>query len=127
VKQIISAALAVVLVALGFTVAASPAYAGRSACASGYVCAWQNAGWTGTMAMFDPGYIQSLPNNCLNINSTSLQDAISSLASYSGAELRFFNNIGCSGSSFIGLFGYQQIKDLAGSGFNDATSSVQAP
>lgn len=128
-RHVLRAALAFVslfIVAGGLTVA-KPAYAGRSACASGYVCGWQNAGWTGAMAMFDPGYIQSLPNNCLNINNSSLQDAISSLASYSGAELRFFNNIGCSSSSFIDLFGYQQIKDLAGSGFNDAISSVQAP
>lgn len=127
-RHALRAALAFVslfIVAGGLTVA-KPAYAGRSACSTGYVCAWQNSGWTGTMAMYDPGYIQSLPGSCLNIQNSSLQDEISSLASY-GTELRFYNNIGCSGGSFIDLFGGQQIKDLAGSGFNDAISSVGTP
>lgn len=120
-------ALAALLVVGGFAVA-TPAYAGRSACSAGYVCAWQNASWTGTMAMYDPGYIQSLPGNCLNIQNSSLQDAISSLASYSGTELRFFTNINCGpAGSFVDLFGNAQIKDLKGSGFNDSISSVQVP
>lgn len=129
-RHIISAALAFVslfIVAGGLTVA-KPAYAGRSACSAGYVCAWQNAGWTGTMAMYDPGYIQSLPGSCLNIQNSSLQDEISSLASYSSAELRFYSNINCAPSnSFIDLFGMAQIKDLKGTGFNDGISSVGAP
>jgi Peptidase inhibitor family I36 len=117
-------------VAVVFT-AATPAHAGRSACPYTYVCAWVNAGWTGTMAAYQPSEIyQATPSHCLNIDRTALQDKISSLASYNGApnlRMRFYKDTNCYAlGGYFDLVGTQQIKDLKGSGFNDTVSSVES-
>jgi hypothetical protein len=126
----LSIILAVALALVGVT-AASPAYAGRSACPGTYVCAWNNASWTGTQISFQPSAIyQGSPAHCLNFNATSSQDAISSLASYNSAldRIEFFKDINCYElGGYYTLYGTGQVKDLAGTGFNDTFSSVRVP
>lgn len=122
--------IAAFLVMAGLLVVAdSPAQAGRSACAAGYVCAWVNASWTGTMAMYDPSYIyNATPSHCLNINNSSMQDAISSVASYSSWDMKFYRDINCyelGGAWFVP--GGAQVKDFKGTGYNDTFSSVYVP
>jgi hypothetical protein len=124
-RKRVSLLLALAMTLLGLAVA-SPAQAGRSACASGYVCGWADASWMGTMAMYDPGYIQSQPGRCLNFNNSSLQDAISSVASYSSVDVVFWQNINCSGGSwYVGPLA--QVKDFKGTGYNDSFSSISVP
>lgn len=129
-KKRLAAVFFSVLLIVGFA-SATPAYAGRSACTQTYVCAWNNWNWTGDMIQFQPSAIyQGSPSHCLNFNSTSSQDAISSLASYNGAlnKMQFFRDINCYElGGYYTIYGTQQVQNLAGTGFNDTFSSVRVP
>lgn len=116
-------------VLIGTAVVATPAQAGRSTCPAAYVCAWADASWMGTWAAYDPGYIyNATPSHCLNINNTSLQDAISSMASYSSWDMKFYKDANCYElGGYWFLPGSAQVKDLKGTGYNDSFSSVSVP
>ncbi|HWT45241.1 MAG TPA: peptidase inhibitor family I36 protein [Vicinamibacterales bacterium] len=126
--------LSVALFVSLFGAQAAPSWAGRSACTQTYVCAWNDAGWVGTMIQFQPSAIyQETPAHCLNFNNTSSQDAISSLASYNGApnfRAIFHKDVNCvdpDPSYVYTLYGLGQVKDLKGTGFNDTFSSIEIP
>lgn len=110
-----------------------PAPFGRSACPATYVCAWNNSGWTGTMAAYQPSYVYGAPNHCLDFDQTSSNDAISSIASYnSAATVYYFRDIHCTGP-YLGINPSQQIKNLqdwnmsAGGNANDKFTSIYDP
>lgn len=113
--------------------AATPAYAGRSACPGTYVCAWNNSNWTSTMAAYQPSYVYGAPNHCLDFDQSSSNDAISSIANYnSAAQVFYFRDIHCSGP-YLGINPSQQIKDLRdwnlsnGESANDKFTSIYDP
>lgn len=131
-RRAILATLAALALVVGFS-AATPAYAGRSACIQTYVCAWNNSNWTSTMAAYQPSYVYGAPNHCLDFDQTSSNDAISSIANYnSAAQVFYFRDIHCTGP-YLGINPSQQIKDLRdwnlsnGESANDKFTSIYNP